>query len=170
MRKLVAKLAAMVLVSTVMLGGPVSPAHASVPADGTYLCTNGQPSSSTPNFTITSGVVSAGASCAGAVVIPAGLTSIGDRAFYGATSLSTITIPASLSSIGDYAFEEATSLPSVTFDGTSTLTSIGGGAFYGATSLTSITIPEGVTSIGANVFFSASALTSVTFAEGSRLT
>lgn len=137
-------------------------------------------------FTITGGVVSAGNSCAGAVVLPAdvtsigsgafagataltsitfdgtsSLTSIGNAAFQGATSLTSITIPASVTSIGLYAFDGTTALTFVAFDGTSSLTSIGPGAFYGARALTSITIPTSVSSIGNYAFFDARALTSI---------
>ena len=172
-------------ISALLLALISTPAHASVPADGTYLCTTGAFSSATPNYTITDGVVSDGASCAGAVVIPAGVTSIGDEAFESATALTSVTIPASVTSIGTSAFESATaltsvtipasvtsigtsaflnatSLTSITFDGTSTLTSIGVYAFYGTTSLTSITLPASVTSIGVGAFFRATSLTSIT--------
>ena len=110
-------------------------------ANGTYLCTTGQPSSSIPNFTITSGVVTLGSNCVGSVVIPASVTSIGDNAFWGATSLTNITIPASVTSIGEYAFQGATSLTSITIP--ASVTSIGGRAFWGTTSLTSVTVQIG---------------------------
>ena len=80
--------------------------------------------------------------------IPASVISIGNGAFYGATSLISIVIPASVGSIGSYAFYGATGLTSITFMYTSSLTRIGSYAFYGTTGLTSITIPAGVTSIG----------------------
>ena len=147
-----------------------TPAHASVPPDGTYLCTTGVASILTPNFTITSGVVSAGTSCAGAVVIPAGVTSIGSNAFQSATSITSITIPASVTTIGNYAFNSATSLTSVTFAPGSLLTSIGESAFNAASLLTSITIPVGVTTIGNRAFLGTTSLTSITFAAGSGLT
>ena len=38
------------------------------------------------------------------VVIENGVTSIGDRAFYGCVNLSNVTIPSSVTSIGEYAF------------------------------------------------------------------
>ena len=63
----------------------------------------------------------------GNVVLPAGVTSIGNGAISGCESLTSITIPDSVTSIGDHAFE-------------------------GCTSLTSITIPAGVTSIGDTVY------------------
>ena len=156
-------------ISALLLALISTPAHASVPPNGTYLCTTGVASSLTPNFTITNGVVSSGTSCAGAVVIPAGVTSIGDSAFQSATALTSITIPASVTSIGANAFRNATALTSITFATGSTLTSIGANAFYGTTALTSITIPASVTSIGTSAFQSATALTSVTFAAGSTL-
>ena len=69
------------------------------------------------------GVVINGSSCTGAVVIPNGVTSFGNTAFYRNTLLTSITIPNSVTSIAVL-------------------------AFYGNTSLTSITIPNSVTSIG----------------------
>jgi len=38
------------------------------------------------------------------VIIPAGVTAIGDGAFYKCTGLTSVTIPASVRSIGNYAF------------------------------------------------------------------
>jgi uncharacterized repeat protein (TIGR02543 family) len=104
------------------------------------------------------------------ITIPASVTSIGGYAFYGATSLTSITIPASVTSIGGYAFFSATALTSITFDGISTLTSIRPYTFYAATALTSITIPASVTSIGVSAFESPTSLTSITFDGISTLT
>ena len=61
------------------------------------------------------------------LVIPAGVTQIGDYLFYGCNGLTSVTIPNSI-------------------------TSIGTNAFSGCTSLTSIEIPNSVTSIGSNAF------------------
>ncbi len=147
-----------ILISTVALvlsGLAMSPAHAV--ADGPVNC------GSSGTFTITTNVVTASDSCAGAVEIAEGVTSIGDYAFYYATSLTSITIPASVTSIGDGAFSNATSLNTITFASDSKLASIGVTSFENS-ALTSITIPASVTSIGEGAFYDTTSLTSITVA------
>ena len=80
------------------------------------------------------------------LVIPDGVTSIGERAFYECYSLTSVTIPGSVTSIGDFAFHDCTGLTSVTIG--NSVTSIGEHAFSYCSGLTSITIPGNVTSIG----------------------
>ena len=125
-------------------------------ADGNVDC------STSGTFTITNNVVTGNTDCVGAAVIPTGVTSIGEGAFYRAKSLTSITIPNSVTSIGDYAFEGASKLDTVTFAAGSALDSIGELAFAGADSLTSITIPNSVTSIGDYAFYQVKLLTSLT--------
>ena len=84
------------------------------------------------------------------LVLPEGLTTIGDGAFYNCDSLLSVALPDSLTSIGDYAFYRATSLASVSFP--EALTSIGRVAFDGATSFASVSFPVGLTSIGPQAF------------------
>ena len=61
------------------------------------------------------------------VVIPDGVTSIGDWAFSDCIGLTSITIPDSVTSIGDWAFSRCRGLTSITIP--SSVISIGDGAF-----------------------------------------
>ena len=74
----------------------------------------------------------------GSVIIPDGVTSIGDRAFWNCTGLTSITIPNSVTSIGEMAFAACTGLTSVTIP--NSVTSVGEWAFDGCTGLTSMTV------------------------------
>ncbi|MCR5069660.1 MAG: leucine-rich repeat domain-containing protein [Prevotella sp.] len=94
------------------------------------------------------------------LVIPDGVTSINNSAFYGCSGLTSVTIPSSVTTIGSYAFSGCSGLTSVTIP--SSVTSIGSYAFSGCSGLTSVTIPNSVTSIGDWAFYGCSGLTSVT--------
>ena len=74
------------------------------------------------------------------VVIPSGVTSIGDWAFYSCTGLTSVTIPDSVTSIGDWVFYGCSGLTGVTIP--DSVTSIGFSAFSGCIRLKSITIPR----------------------------
>jgi hypothetical protein len=93
------------------------------------------------------------------VIIPAGVTSIGDSAFNNHMLLTSITIPSSVTSIRDFAFFGCIALTSVTIP--SSVTSIGNSVFGMCASLRSITIPSGVTSIGDFVFNDCGSLTNI---------
>ena len=105
-----------------------------------------------------------GCSSLTSVVIPEGVTSIGDSAFRGCSSLTSVVIPKGVTGIGDSAFFNCSSLASVVIP--EGVTYIGREAFRGCSSLASVVIPEGVTSIGASAFSGCSSLTSVVIPDG----
>jgi hypothetical protein len=65
----------------------------------------------------------------GSYDIPAGVTVIGDNAFYGCSALTGVSIPAGVTSIGDYAFYGCSALTSVTFSAGGNITSFDYNAF-----------------------------------------
>ena len=117
------------------------------------------------------------------IVLPKGITTIGDDAFSYNTSLTSIKIPNTVTSIGKRAFQECTNLTSIEIP--DTVTYIGDYCFsgcnrlqkiklskkiqtinqrllQGCSSLTEIEIPEGVKSIGYAAFISCNKLTTIT--------
>lgn len=95
----------------------------------------------------------------GVLIIPDGVTSIGNCAFLGCTGLTSATIPDSVTSIGHSAFYNCTGLTSVAIP--DSVTEIGNYAFWGCTGLTSVTIPDGVTGIEYCAFNECTSLTSI---------
>lgn len=116
-----------------------------------------------------------------ALVIPASVTKIGDRAFKG-TGITSVTVPAGVKmgtgvfrdckqltkaavaskvkAISAYTFKGCSALKSVTIPGT--VTKIERSAFSGCKSLAKVTIPKGVASIGKNALYGASKVKTLT--------
>ena len=123
-----------------------------------------QSNDNSTDFEIINGVLNKYNGPGGDVVIPDGVTHIGDEAFHSCYNLTNVTIPGSVTSIGEQAFSSCFRLMSLTIPNGVTI--IGEEAFSGCSSLTSITIPGSVTSIGKAAFLFCTGLTRVTFLDG----
>lgn len=103
------------------------------------------------------------------------MTEIPERMFLGCTTLKNsigsergFVIPEGITTIGQYAFFECQGLVSISIP--NTVTKIGKNAFDTCRVLGEITIPESVTSIGANAFNKCTKLKSVTLQGGANVT
>ena len=84
------------------------------------------------------------------VVLPEGVTNIGDFAFYGCREIEEIIIPGTVKSVGAESFRHCRNLESVTLQ--NGIESIGESAFFSCNNIESIFIPESVSSIGVGAF------------------
>jgi uncharacterized repeat protein (TIGR02543 family) len=133
--------------------------------DGTYPGgNNSYPANEMPVFSFYSPYTGQGKTSLTSVILPDGLTSIGESAFNNCSSLTEITIPAGLTSLGGNAFMYCGSLTEINLP--DRLTSIGDGAFYNCGSLTEINLPAGLTSIGVYAFYNCSSLTEINLPSG----
>jgi len=94
------------------------------------------------------------------IIIPNGVTGIGNNAFNGCASLTKVTIPNSVTGIGNNAFKNCANLTKVSLP--NSVTDIGYSAFENCVKLTGVNIPNGVTGIKTSVFEGCASLTSVT--------
>ena len=113
----------------------------------------------------------------GEVIIPVGVTAIGEGAFANRAGVTSVTIPSWVTSIGNNAFKGASNLATVIIEGGKfdTLT-IGEYAFADCTSLTTLVInggssmDDGALEIGAYAFANNAKLTTPTISENANIT
>ena len=107
---------------------------------------------------IVDGVLKAVSRVFAELVIPDGVTAIGNHAFHNHINLVSVVIPDGVTFIGEEAFRDCTSLVSVAIP--DSVTEIGRNAFMNCENLTSANIPDGVTEIN-GVFFLCANLTGI---------
>ena len=95
------------------------------------------------------------------LTIPNSVKRIGNHAFDGCSGLTSLTIPNSVDTIGNYAFQSCSGLTFLTIP--NSVDTICNGAFYGCRSLTSVSLPHGLDTVGSRAFGDCKSLTSVVF-------
>lgn len=93
------------------------------------------------------------------LVIPYGVTTIGESAFSNCKSITSVTLPNSVTSISDYGFYWCINLIDINIP--DSITNIGHSAFSGCKKLSSISIPDSVTNIGTSAFMDCISLVNV---------
>lgn len=122
---------------------------------------SGQPEApNAEDFEITDGVLVKYNGRDTEVAIPAGVTAIGDRAFFN-SRVQSVTVPAGVVSIGESAFESCSSLSSISLP--AGLTEIKDLAFRECGKLEAVTLPEGLAHIGEEALAHCPLLSSIAF-------
>ncbi|MBR3098561.1 MAG: leucine-rich repeat domain-containing protein [Clostridia bacterium] len=93
------------------------------------------------------------------LIVPEGVTEIGEKAFAGLSTLSSVTLPSTLTKLGDGAFENCIALKKIRLP--DSLTEIGKSCFSGCVLLPEISLPAGVTDISDSAFEGCAALKKV---------
>lgn len=98
------------------------------------------------------------------VVIPEGVTTIGDRAFADCGQLEIVALPESLTTIGAEAFQNCCSLRTIRLPGG--VTAIGPRAFADCSELQEIVLPESISVIGESTFENCESLRKADIPDG----
>ena len=93
------------------------------------------------------------------LVIPEGVTAIGNDAFHDASGLTSVVIPSTVTLIGSNAFAECTEIKTLSMD--SGVKIIGSHAFAGCRNLTEVTVPEGTERLENSVFYGCGNLSAI---------
>ena len=93
------------------------------------------------------------------VVLPDGITSVGNNAFRNCSALTQINLPEGITSIGASSFAFCRQLSAVSIPGSAE--SLGGSAFYECSGLTSVELRPGLAEIGDSAFHKCTALTEI---------
>jgi hypothetical protein len=96
--------------------------------------------------------------------LPAGVTTIGESAFWGCSKLRRVHIPASAAAIGASAFSSCSALKQLEIP--SNVAKIGACAFQSCSGLTQLELPSGVTTIERSAFGGCSSLTRLDIPSG----
>lgn len=99
------------------------------------------------------------------VTIPAGVTTIGARAFEN-TRITSVTIPSTVQTLGSGVFRMVPTLQTITFEPGSTVTTIPFTFCSDCTALTSIDMPSTVTSIAAYAYSNTTSVESINLPSG----
>lgn len=98
------------------------------------------------------------------VTIPDSVTTISARAFYRCSQLTSVSIPGSVTGIGDHAFAGCSSLSEIEIP--NSVNSLGDSVFALCYSLTTVTMPANMTSLGSFAFDKCKSLTSLVLPRG----
>lgn len=94
------------------------------------------------------------------LVLPEGLTNVGDLAFFEFKYLEVIQLPGTVERVGRYAFAHCENVRMLTLS--PVLREVEDGAFSDCWKLTSLRLPDGLQTIGTKGFYRCEAITSVT--------
>ena len=95
------------------------------------------------------------------LVVPEGVTTIGNAAFYGYKPLTNITFPETVTSIGNFSFHGCINLQNIAFPGS--VKTINEYAFSECAALKEVSFGNGLVEIGRYAFYKCSSLTNLDF-------